>query len=179
MPASRSPDPTGESSMPFPAIAHFSGTIDGQPQSRAYVSVQAGRLIAYLHGSSGFVYVGPDESGLHYVVRSSDSPLNDAASAQPWTCGEEQLPAALTASAEPTYPAVTAPLAGLKQAAVRIETDNQLYVHFGSDPAQVASYAATLFGAIIRFTRASSRCTWRSPKSTCGPPQTPTPVGTR
>ena len=31
---------------------------------------------------------------------------------------------------------------------MRIETDNQLYVHFGSDPAQVASYAATLFGAI-------------------------------
>jgi hypothetical protein len=140
--------PEGESSLPFPSIAHFSGSIDGEPESRVYVAAQDGWLVAYEHRAAGSIYVGPDESGLRYVVRTADSPLNEATTAKPWTCGQEALGTALTANAEPTYPSVVASLSGLKQAAVRVETDHQLYVHFGSDPNAVASYAATLFGAI-------------------------------
>ena len=140
--------PEGERSLPFPSIAHFSGRIDGVPDSRVYLGAQEGRLVAYVVSGVRPVYVGPDESGLHYVVRAADSPLNDAAATTPWSCGEEALPAALTANAGPSFPAITQPLAGTKQAAVRIETDHQLYTHFGSDPVAVANYAATLFAAI-------------------------------
>lgn len=139
----------GESSRPLPSVAHFSGTIEGQPGSRVYVGVSDGRFVAYLRGGAdGSAYVGLDETNSDYVVRSSDSPINERYTAAPFTCDTEGLPAPLTANAEPTYPMKLAPLSGLKQAAVRVETDHQLYVHFSSDPNAVASYALTLFGAI-------------------------------
>ena len=58
------------------------------------------------------------------------------------------MPAPLTATAEPSFPATLAPLVGLKQAAVRIETDQELLAKFGGDQAAMASWVATLFGAI-------------------------------
>ena len=138
----------GESSLAFPSIAHFSGKVDGDDDSTVYVGAQQGRIVAYVRSSQGMSYVGPDETASAYVVRSSDSPLAAAPTAQPWSCGAEDMPAALTASAGPTYPALLAPLAGMKQAAVRIETDQELLAKFGGDTTAMATYVATLFGAI-------------------------------
>ena len=72
----------------------------------------------------------------------------------PWTCGAEEMPAPLTGTAEPTYPAVLAPLSGMKQAAVRIETEQELLRqvprpdHRRKDQPVMGAYVATLFGAI-------------------------------
>lgn len=138
--------PDGDSTLPFPSVAHFSGQVEGESDSTAYVGVMDGRLVAYVRSSAGLAYIGPDESSVDYVVRAADSPLNELHTA-PWTCGEEDLPAPLNANAEPSYPALLAPLAGLKQAAVRVETDWEMLNKFGGNVSDMASWVTTLFGA--------------------------------
>jgi Metallo-peptidase family M12/S-layer homology domain len=139
--------PHGESSRPFPSIAHFSGRVDGEPDSAVYISAQEDKLIAYLRSAAGTAYVGPDESTADYVVRSGDSSLNEREISETFSCGVEDLPEALTANAEPSFPAPQAPLLGLKQGTVRVETDYELYAKHGSVDA-LAAWVATLYGAI-------------------------------
>ena len=138
--------PDGEQTLPFPSIAHFAGTIEGQPDSSVYLALHSDALYAYVRASgAGQAYVGPIGSG-DFVARTADSPLNELA-LEPWTCAADEMPAALTATAEPSYPAPQAPLEGLKQAAVRVETDYEMYAKHGS-PAAVAAWVATLYGAL-------------------------------
>ncbi|MFY9552285.1 MAG: M12 family metallo-peptidase [Thermoanaerobaculia bacterium] len=137
----------GEQSFPFPSTAHFSGKVQGDPDSAVYVGAQEHRLVAYVRSSAGSSYVGPDESDADFVVRAADSPLNDDRLGQAFSCGTEELPAALTGMSEPSYPSPLAPLAGLSQAAVRVETDYELYAKFG-DVSALANYVAALYGAI-------------------------------
>lgn len=139
----------GESFLPLPEVSHFKGVIDGEPDSSVYVGIDGTSLVAYVHSSAGHSYVGPDESNRNYIVRSADSPLNSAASSSPWACAAEELPAPLTAMAGPSYPVPNLPeVAGFKQAAVRVETDNQLYIHFSSNVSDLTTYVLRLFGAI-------------------------------
>jgi len=142
----------GETFLPFPEISHFSGTIEGEPDGLVYVSAQKDRLVAYVTSPSGAAYVGPDESGAAYVVRAADSLANESALTAPWACGAEEMPAPLTAAAAPTYPSLLAPLVGMKQAAVRVETDQELLAKFqGATPADkiaaMSAWIATLFAA--------------------------------
>jgi len=144
----------GESSLPFHSIAHFSGKLEGEPESTVYVGAQPDRLIAIVQSSTGLTYVGPTETSSGYVVRSADSPLN-AVQAAAWSCGAEELPGALTQNAEPNYPypIPLAPLAGVQQAAVRVETDQELLATFPGKTTTdkinaMASYVATLYAAI-------------------------------
>jgi hypothetical protein len=141
--------PDGERSLPFPALAHFSGKIEGAAESTVYLSAQSDSLIAYLRLQDGtLAYVGPGDSKSDFVVRTSDSPANEVPLSQPWACGADELPAALTAMAEPSYPyPAEAPMAGMKQAAVRVDTDYELYDKHDSVDA-VAAWVATLYGAI-------------------------------
>lgn len=141
---------SGERSFPLPSIVHYSGVIDGEPDSRVYLAAQPGALVAYLHSSAGHSYAGPDESHARYIVRSAESPLNAPSNLEGWSCGAEELPGALASpAAGPAFPIAELPqVAGFKQATVMIETDNQLYTHFSSDANQVATYALTLFGAV-------------------------------
>jgi hypothetical protein len=81
----------GEKSFPFPSTAHFSGTIEGDPDSAVYLGAQEDRVVAYLRSSYGSSYVGPDESGAEYVVRSAESPLNDAVRNTPFTCATKSF----------------------------------------------------------------------------------------
>jgi hypothetical protein len=141
----------GETSLPLPPISHFSGTIEGEPDSAVYLGATQDGLVAYVNSSFGHSYVGPDESSSGFVVRLSDSPLNTATNVAPWKCASDDLPAPLTAMAEPSYEVPGLPaVAGVKQAAVRVETDNQLYLHFGGTDAatKLAKYVMTLFGAV-------------------------------
>jgi len=139
----------GETSLPLPPVSHFSGTIEGEPDSAVYVGATQDTLVAYVHSGLGHVYVGPDESRSGFVVRTSDSPVNAVKDFAAWNCGAEEMPAALTANAEPSFALPGLPdIAGAKQAAVRVETDHQLYTHFNSDPTAVANYVSTLFGAV-------------------------------
>jgi hypothetical protein len=139
----------GEKSLPLPSVVHFAGHVDGEAASSVYVSAHEDRLVAYLHTSAGPAYVGPDESEVEYVVRSADSPLNAAQVSPSWTCGAEDLPAPLTAMAEPSFqPKLATPeTAGFKQGGVRVETDSQLLAKF-SDASHMAAYVLTLYGAI-------------------------------
>jgi hypothetical protein len=138
--------PGGDSTLPFPSVAHFSGKVEGEPDSAVYVGLTADRLVAYVRSGAGLSYIGPDESNADYIVRAADSPLNGL-SAAPWTCGQEEMPAPLTASAEPSYPSPLTPMAGLKQAAVRVETDWELLNKFGGNVTDMASWVTTLYGA--------------------------------
>jgi hypothetical protein len=139
--------PTGETSVPMPPVSHFSGTVEGEPDSSVYVGATRDRLVAYVHTSLGHAYVGPDEAGTGFVVRMAESPLNAMAASAPWQCKSEDLPAALTAKAEPSYSSPGLPDVAFKQATVRVETDNQLYTRFGGNVANLATYVETLFGA--------------------------------
>ncbi len=142
--------PDGEKSLPFPSIAHFSGTIEGEPGSSVYLSAQREVLYAYVRRSGGAtVYVGPAASRKagDYVARSDDSPANELP-LEPWACATEELPAALTDMAEPSFPAPQAPLEGLQQAAVRVDTDYEMYLKHDNDAEEVAAWVATLYGAI-------------------------------
>jgi len=139
--------PNGQTSMPMPAVSHFAGIVEGDPDSSVYVGATGNRLVAYVHSSLGHTYVGPDESDSAFVVRTADSPLNASAAAAPWHCGEDEMPGALTAKAEPSQPAPGIPDVAFKQATVRVETDNQLYTRFGGNVANLSTYVQTLFGA--------------------------------
>jgi hypothetical protein len=141
--------PDGEKSLPFPSIAHFSGTIEGEPNTSVYLSAQKDVLYAYVRRAGGVTaYVGPARAGEDFVARAGDSPLNELSS-EPWSCAADELPAALTEMAEPSFPApvADAPLAGLKQAAVRVDTDYEMYLKHGGAN-EVAAWVATLYGAL-------------------------------
>jgi len=137
----------GQTSMAMPAVSHFSGTVEGEPDSSVYLGAAGNRLVAYVHSSLGHSYVGPDETNSGFVVRSAESPLNASAAGAPWHCSSDDVPAALTAKAEPSAPAPGLPSVAFKQATVRVETDNQLYVRFNGDPNALTTYVLTLFGA--------------------------------
>jgi hypothetical protein len=139
----------GETSVPMPAVSHFAGIVEGDADSSVYVGATNDRLVAYVHSSLGHSYVGPDESNDGFVVRMAESPLNATAASVSWRCQSEELGAALTAKAGPTSPAPTPrmPDVALKQAAVRVETDNQLYTRFSGNVANLSTYVLTLFGA--------------------------------
>ena len=60
--------------MPLPDVSHFSGIVEGEPDSSVYLGVTKDSVVAWVHSSAGHSYVGPDESGRSFVVREADSP---------------------------------------------------------------------------------------------------------
>ncbi|HTY41955.1 MAG TPA: M12 family metallo-peptidase [Thermoanaerobaculia bacterium] len=146
--------PDGVTSRPLPEISHFAGVVEGEPDSSVYLAATKDGVVAWVHSRLGHAYVGPDESGRSFVVRDGDSPLNAAASTQPWVCQAENLPAALSTPAPSSIPAPQLPDVTFKQASVRVETDYQLYQHFGGDADAMSTYVMTLFGAVnVIYTR--------------------------
>lgn len=168
--------PAGEVSVPFPRVAHFQGRLDGEPDSRVYVGVPGGFLVAVLQTSAGLVYVGPTGPGegpVQHVQRRADSPRNLELGPREWHCGADDLPpppgqdahadlhpeagaspVAATRSLVSTLsvPAV-APLTALaatalKSATVSIETDQELLAKFGGNATQMTSYISVLMAQI-------------------------------
>jgi hypothetical protein len=166
--------PAGEVSVPFPRVAHFQGRLDGEPDSRVYVGVPGGFLVAVLQTSAGLVYVGPTGPGegpVQHVQRRADSPRNLDLVPREWTCGTDDLPTVpgesphADAHSDVDSPAVVATRSGisvlssaaplsadaataLKSATISIETDQELLAKFGGNASQMTSYISVLLAQI-------------------------------
>jgi hypothetical protein len=141
----------GPVSLPLPRVAHFGGTLEGDPDSRVYVGVQTDRVVAILKTATGLVYAGPDESKTDFVVRTVDSPANLEYAATPWSCAAEQLP---EPSGKPeeidsrALQSVLAPAVASKQGAIRVDTDQELLAKFSGNTTAMANWILSLFGAM-------------------------------
>jgi len=153
----------GESSIPLPPGAHFEGRLDGEPDSRVYIGIPGSFLVAILTTSAGLVYVGPEgttDGPVQHVLRSADSPLNAALAPLEWHCDVEELPQApigpgyhdgggslLARLAKRGAASLSATEAtSLKDAAISIETDQELLAKFAGNVSAMSAYITTLLG---------------------------------
>lgn len=165
--------PHGETTLPFPRVAHFQGRLDGEPDSRVYVGVPGGFLVAVLETSAGLVYVGPAAAAaggpVQHVQRKSDSPKNLELSPREWTCATDDLPVppgraahdethamsdappvvanrslATSLSAPAIAPLSELAATALKSALVSIETDQELLAKFPGGPSEMTAYISVL-----------------------------------
>ena len=70
----------GTEELPMPAVTHFRGRLEGDPDSRVYVGIPGSFLVAIVKTSAGIMYVGPEggtAGPVQHVLRPADSPRND------------------------------------------------------------------------------------------------------
>jgi hypothetical protein len=162
----------GETTLPFPRVAHFQGRLEGEPDSRVYVGVPGDFLVAVLQTSAGLVYVGPAGFAggpAQHVQRLSTSPRNLELAPLEWTCLSDDLPPppapgrhdespvdleaprllpsrgpASTSSAPAITPLAETAATTLKSALVSIETDQELLAKFPGGATEMASYISVL-----------------------------------
>jgi hypothetical protein len=158
--------PDGETSMPLPRGTHFEGHLEGEPDSRVYVGVPGDFLVAILQTSAGLVYVGPDgptAGPVQHVVRRSDSLRNVELAPLDWRCDSDELAPApigrrseealqgglLSALSKPSAASLSAlATSALKDAAVSIETDQELLAKFSGNVTTMTTYITTLMAQI-------------------------------
>jgi hypothetical protein len=158
--------PDGETSIPLPRGTHFEGHLEGEPDSRVYVGVPGDFLVAILQTSAGLVYVGPDGPGegpVQHVVRRADSLRNAELAPLEWRCDSDELPLAplgpdsdsgqasglLAALSKPAAAGLSAlATSALKDAAVSIETDQELLAKFAGNVTAMTAYVTTLMAQI-------------------------------
>ena len=141
--------PDGDTFRPLPEIAHFTGTVAGEPESLVYVAALPDTLVSRVRSTAGSVYVGPDEGRRGYVVRDAASPANALRGAEPWACHADALPAPPAALAPPAARGKsgdprTPSLTGFQSANLIIETDQELLAHFSGDIDAMTGYLLTL-----------------------------------
>ena len=153
--------PDGETSRPLARGIHFEGHLEGEPDSRVYVGVPGDFLVAVLQTSAGLVYVGPDgptEGPIQHVVRRSDSLRSVELAPLDWHCDADELTPPPIERSGPglraeTVAAVSRPAAAslsalaattLKDAAISIETDQELLAKFPGGLNAMTSYITTL-----------------------------------
>jgi Metallo-peptidase family M12 len=152
----------GESSLQLPTVVHFEGRLDGDPDSRVYVGIPGSFLIATVKTSAGLVYIGPEgatEGPVQHVLRRADSVTNAGLAPLEWHCDVEELPQApvgaenrsaggenpLTLLAKPAAASLSAMEAtSLKDAAISVETDQELLAKFAGNVSAMSSYITTL-----------------------------------
>lgn len=151
----------GDSSSPLPLVAHFEGRLEGEPDSRVYVGIPGSFLIATVRTSAGLVYVGPEggtEGPVQHILRRADSARNAELAPLEWHCGTDDLPPAAIGPPDlaggrallaPLTKAGAAPLSAaavtaLKDAAISIETDQELLAKFGGSVTAMSAYVTTL-----------------------------------
>jgi Metallo-peptidase family M12 len=150
--------PRGAELLPMPSVAHFRGRLDGDQDSRVYLGVQPGFLVAILRTSAGVVYVGPEgpaDGPVQHVLRRADSPLNDEFVPSDWRCDADDLPQApigdVASIGEPSLRPFSAASAletsALKEATVSIETDQELLAKYSGNVSAMTAYITTLLGA--------------------------------
>jgi hypothetical protein len=150
--------PRGPEVLPMPSVAHFRGRLEGDEDSRVYVGVQPGFLVAIVSSNAGVVYVGPEgpaDGPVQHVLRRADSPLNDEFIPAAWRCDADDLPQAPIGDAgrigEPSLRPASVVLAletsALKDATVSIETDQELLAKYSGNVTSMTAYITTLLGA--------------------------------
>jgi hypothetical protein len=143
---------------PMPAVVHFRGRLEGDSDSRVYVGVQAGFLVAIVKTSAGLVYVGPDgpaDGPVQHVLRRADSPLNNDFVPADWRCDADDLPQAPVGDAErigepslrPESATTALAASAVKEATVSIETDQEMLTKYSGNVSSMTSYITTLMGA--------------------------------
>jgi hypothetical protein len=154
----------GETSLLLPLVAHFVGWLDGEPDSRVYIGIPGSFLVATIRTSAGLAYVGPEagtEERVQHVLRRADSPRNAELAPLEWHCDADELPQAPLGAPESsadgggglapwTKPGVaalsTTAAAAIKDAAISIETDQELLAKFAGDVSAMSAYITTLLG---------------------------------
>jgi hypothetical protein len=137
----------------MPAVAHFRGRLEGDPDSRVYLGIPGTFLVAIVKSSAGIVYVGPEsvvDGPVQHVLRRADSPLNDEFVPAAWRCDADDLPLAPIGDfgriGEPTLRPLEA--TSLKEATVSIETDQELLAKYSGNVSAMTSYITTLLGTV-------------------------------
>ncbi len=139
--------PRGDTFLPLPEVAHFTGHVAGEPDSHVYVGAQADTLVAWVRSSAGASYVGPDEERRGYVVRDAASPANARYADSPWRCTADSLPTPPATVAAATPQAAEAPdIVGFQRSSVIVETDQELLAKYSGDVSAMSTYLLTLFG---------------------------------
>jgi metallopeptidase family M12-like protein/S-layer family protein len=137
--------PRGDTFLPMPEIAHFSGTVAGEPDSTVYLGVQPNFLTASIESSAGSSYVGPDEARSGFIVRDAFSPANTRYAETPWHCDQELLPE-VPARGELVEKATEAPdIVGFQKGGLIVETDQELLAKFSGDINAMTAYLLSLF----------------------------------
>ena len=142
--------PKGDEIRPLPDVAHFAGTVAGEPDSVVYVSARPDGMMARVKSSAGDSYVGPDESTTGFVVRDSASPANARYAEKGWTCGQERLPEAPNAPRpieKAGADAETPSIVGFQKGALIVETDQELLAKF-PDADHMTAYVLSLFAQV-------------------------------
>jgi hypothetical protein len=144
----------GTEERPMPAVAHFRGYLEGDPDSRVYVGIPGTFLVAIVKTSAGIMYLGPEggtDGPVQHVLRSSDSPLNDEYAPAAWRCDADDLPPpTIGRRDEPSLlPASVGAIeeaAALKEAILSIETDQEMLAKYSGNVSNMTTYILTLLG---------------------------------
>ncbi len=143
----------------MPAVAHFRGRLDGDVDSRVYLGVHAGFLVAIVKTAAGVVYVGPEGSvdgPVQHVLRTPDSPLNAEFAPIGWRCDADDLPPAPGGGAarigepslRPSAALSTQSITVLKEATISVETDEELLAKYSGNVSAMSAYITSVFGQI-------------------------------
>jgi hypothetical protein len=140
----------GERREPLKPVTQFKGTVDGHPDSRVYVGVWAGVLVAYVQSDLGLTYIGPEDSkgsGGSYIVRAPSSSAYDEIAFAAKACRADELPPLVAETVGALESSVAGPDGAIyKQAGVSVETDQELRNFFPSAAAMMF-YIQNIFGA--------------------------------
>jgi hypothetical protein len=142
----------------LPDVAHFRGRLEGDEDSRVYLTVQPGFLVAIVKTSAGLSYVGPEgpvDGPIQHVLRPADSPLNDEFVPTSWQCDADDLPQAPIGDAgrvgepslSPQSAVTTLQATALKEATVSIETDQEMLAKYSGNVGAMNAYILTVLGA--------------------------------
>jgi hypothetical protein len=141
--------PGGDEIRPLPDVAHFAGTVAGEPDSVVYVGARPEGLTAFVESSAGEAYVGADEARTGFVVRDSSSPGNDRYRKSAFLCAEDQLPEApqkprTNERSGSETPSVT----GFQKSTLIVETDQELLAKFSGSIDDMTAYVLSLFAQV-------------------------------
>lgn len=136
--------PGGDTFLPLPEVAHFTGHLAGEPDSHVYVGAQADTLVAWVRSTAGTSYVGPDEERRGYVVRDAAAPANARYTDTGWRCETDSLPQPPAGAPAPQGEAPA--IVGFQSSNVIVETDQELLAKYSGDVSAMSAYLLTLFG---------------------------------
>ena len=141
----------GETRVPIPANAYFRGSIDGSPESLAFLAVRADGSMRGIVSSNGDFWVLGDGPAPGLFVRGIDTATDFAGRGTGFACSNDLLrpftvPARASGAAQnPPQTAAQVSATISYTATVAIETDHEFYNLFGNS-ADAIDYIGDLIG---------------------------------